>query len=756
MLMTLVFSLTLLVSACLLFFIQPMVGKMLLPILGGSSSVWNTSMVFFQALLLVGYLYSHLSIRYLGVARQGVLHLGVLALPLLTLPIVVSSDLATGVPDGDPTIWLLGVLFVIAGLPFFAVSTRAPTFQKWFSETDHRHAEDPYFLYAASNAGSMAGLLLYPLFIERVAPIPVQSQIWHMGYLLFVGLTTICAILMWRGRKRKIALARKLGAAVEKAKDSATEALLNAEPLTARRRAFWVLLAFIPSSLMLGFTTYITTDIAPVPLLWVIPLALYLLSFILVFAARPIYAPWWVGRGMSLVALILVLSYALQVVHPAEFLMAIHLIFYCAAIMVAHGQLAKDRPHPRHLTEYFLWISIGGVAGGAFNALIAPLLFTEIYEYILVIILACLIRETRPDEYAGQTLKKAVIVWTIIAVTSVAAALYLNHLIATGQTPVLGILAFLIPAFAAATLLERPSFFTPALVLIVIGGSFYHGPNQAPIFHERNFYGSVRVADTYDGRFRNYVDGNTIHGKELLDDPDCTPLSYFHRTGPVGIIFENYAARVSTPAPPANIAVIGMGMGSIVCYGRPNEHWDLYEINPLVVEIATNPDYFSVLDRADTGSQAIHLGDGRLRIAEAPEDHFDIIILDAFSSGYVPIHLITREAIDLYASRLTDRGLIAFNISSRVFNLQPILANIAASLDLHAYALHDAAVTPEELDAGKSPSSWVVLSPDRENLAVLTILEEIDHPRVQKLQGDPDARVWTDGFSDIITPLLDR
>jgi hypothetical protein len=750
--MTFIFSLTLFLSACLLLFVQPMVGKMLLPVLGGSHSVWNTCMVFFQGLLLGGYIYGHLSTKFLAPRRQALVHVGVLLLPLVVLPIVLSPQWLNSVPtESDPTLWLLGVLVVTVGLPFFAVSTSAPIFQKWFSQTNHRDAADPYFLYAASNAGSIAGLLAYPLFLERLASVPEQAQLWQYGYVALIALALGCAGLMWRYRGH-------IDAPTDSARDSseqldASSTGRGAPALTIRRRGWWVLLAFVPSSLMLGVTSYVTTDLAPVPLLWVIPLGLYLLSFIIVFARRPFYPPWWMGRGMCLVAVGLVIAFLVESTHPPVLFAVSHLVLFFVAALAAHGRLAADRPHTDHLTEYFLWISVGGVLGGIFNALIAPLIFTRILEYVLVIALACAVRQTAPDEAVPKLWKKTPVVYALV-VACVGAIIWGARHFQFGTDPTLSMVAFGVPAILVCTQVARPWRFAGGLAVLILAGSFYSGYHQPPIFYERNFYSTLRVADDYDDNIRQLIDGNTIHGRQRLEDQGCTPLSYYHRGGPAGSAFGAYHDRGAHPDDTSRIAVIGMGIGSLACYGQAHEHWDLYELNPMVIDVATDPDYFTILDRSPAGSHRIIAGDGRLQLERSTRADevlatYDVIVVDAFSSGSIPVHLMTREALELYTDRLSPRGFLLFNVSNRVLDLPPILADIAAELDYSGYAVVDDFVTEREQAAGKDPSVWVLMAPDEATLEFVR-----GWPGARKLDGDASAREWTDSYSNILAALF--
>src|SRR5678816_2588592 len=368
-----VYSVTLFLSAVLLFSVQPMVGKMILPILGGAPAVWNTCLVFFQISLLLGYLYAHLSTRWLGVRLQAIAHLGLLLLPLFLLPISLRGKYAAA-PEAEPVMTLFGLLLLTAGLPFLAVATSAPLLQKWFAQTGHGSAKDPYFLYAASNAGSLLALLGYPLLFEPAMTLAEQSRQWRNGYLLLLILVFLCAVLLWKSSRAAVP----------------GPGVMEPSVVTPLRRLRWVLYAFVPSSLMLGVTTYITTDIAAFPLLWVIPLSLYLLTFILVFARRQFLPRAWISRALALLAIPAIIALILEANYPHFILIPEHLILFFGLSMLCHGALADDRPSTIHLTEFYLWMSVGGVLGGVFNALIAPLVFDSVLEYPLMIVIACL------------------------------------------------------------------------------------------------------------------------------------------------------------------------------------------------------------------------------------------------------------------------------------------------------------------------------------------------------------------------------
>jgi hypothetical protein len=396
-----VFALTLFVSATLLFLVELMIGKMILPLLGGTPAVWNTCMVFFQASLLVGYAYAHVTLAALGARKQAALQLFLLVLPFLVLPIAVKKELAPQ-GEGSQVLGVLVLLIVSVGPPFFVLSTSAPLLQKWFADTSHPAARDPYFLYAASNLGSMVGLLSYPILVEPYLSLSPrtwlsQSWLWTAGYVLLVALSAACAVILWRSPR---------AAPSDKAATSSRST--DRRPLTTARRLRWVALAFVPSSLMLGATTYITTDIAAIPLLWMPPLALYLLSFILVFSRMPPVIHRILVALMPLLILLTVFLMLSEIQPPLPWfsatiwLILLHLILLFVVAMVCHGELARSRPDVGHLTEFYLWMSVGGVLGGLFNALVAPLLFDGVVEYPLAMVLACLLMPSLEGEAADR------------------------------------------------------------------------------------------------------------------------------------------------------------------------------------------------------------------------------------------------------------------------------------------------------------------------------------------------------------------
>ncbi|HUU85739.1 MAG TPA: fused MFS/spermidine synthase [Phycisphaerae bacterium] len=732
------FTATLFVSALLLFLVQPMVGKMILPMFGGTPAVWNTCMVFFQAVLLAGYAYAHVTTVWLGVRRQAVIHLVLLLIPLAALPIAAASGPAPPAA-ANPAPWLLWRLLLTVGLPFFVVSTSGPLLQRWFAGTAHPSAGDPYFLYAASNAGSLLALLAYPLLIEPAFPLDAQAQVWTAGYVVLIVMAAGCAAAVWRTCSPALATTPRRPTGVAATVGIPHTAL--AVP-TLRRRAHWVVLAFVPSSLMLGVTAHITTDLAAVPLLWVIPLALYLLTFVLVFAKRPPIPLAVNVRLLPFVMLPLALLTFLELRAAGWLLVPLHLFVFFVAAMVCHGRLAGSRPSAGHLTEFYLWMSVGGVLGGLFNAIIAPLIFATVVEYPLVMVLACMMmprRGTAPDTARTKRLDVAL----PIALAVVAGAIMVGLQTAGITQGVFGrLFAFGVPAIICFSFKDRPLRFGLGFGVLLLTVSYYAGLEKGHRLHvERNFFGTKRVEVAAGGRLRVLVHGRTKHGIQSTDPARSDePLAYYHRTGPVGDVFDG----LSESRPTARVAIIGLGVGAIAAYAEPDQHFTFYEIDPGVARIAADTRYFTFLAHCRAPCDVV-LGDGRLTLGDAPDRQYDLIILDAFSSDAIPTHLLTREAVELYLEKLADDGLLVFHISNRYLGLEPILGNLAREMDLVCAARADLAVRQDEQAEGKLPSHYAALARTAEDLGNL-----LDHPLWKRVPPDPNAPVWTDQYSNIL------
>jgi len=724
------FSVTLFLSAFLLFCVQPMIAKMVLPLLGGAPAVWSTCMVFFQAALLAGYAYAHAT-TWLGVRRQAILQVALVWLPLLVLPFGIHADAARSLSaEANPTGWLLGLLVGAVGLPFVVVSTSAPLLQRWFGESGHPAAADPYFLYSASNLGSLLALLAYPLVVEPNMHLAQQSSAWAAGYALFAALTVTCAITLWKSRVQTAPVPISSVPAQE------------LTPLRFGQFLHWIVLAFIPSSLLLGVTTYLTTDIAAIPLLWVIPLALYLLTFILTFARRPPLSHAAMKRALPMAAVVLALAMNVSTMMLRIFI-PIHLLAFFLAAMVCHGELVRSRPSGEHLTAFYLSMSLGGVLGGLFNALLAPIIFDRIAEYPLALVLACLIlpgTTSLANSLWSRFLDWALplilgtLLWGLLALIQTRSN--------SDQRAPLAMIVFGLAALACYTLRERSLRFGLGIAAVLMAGGTYASDFGQVLFRNRDYFGVLRVTRVMPEGYHRLIHGHTLHGQQSLDPlRRREPLTYYHLTGPIGQLFEVFGKRIAR----SNIGIVGLGAGSLACYAEPGQRWTSYEIDPTVEKVARDPRYFTFLQECQAESMNVILGDARLRLGEAPEHSYGLIVLDAFSSDAIPTHLLTREALRLYLSKLADGGIIAFHISNNYLDLGPILGTLASDAGLTCRVRRDLDIPPDDLRLGKSASIWAVVAASAADLGGL-----VEDPRWVSPPIRRHETVWTDDFSNII------
>jgi len=848
------FAATIFVSATLLFMVQPMVGKRILPLLGGSPAAWNTCMVFFQTLLLLGYLYTHTVTSRLEPRRQTRLHLVVLGTALAWLlgmsllapdhsPVAVFRSLA---PTGEsyPIVGVLLLLAVAIGLPFLVVSTSAPLLQKWFTFTGHESAKDPYFLYAASNTGSLISLLGYPIFIEPQLTLVQQAWLWTGGFAVLVVLVGCCASAAnnpLRPPPRQAATVLDTGPAP-----------------TWVDRLRWLGYAFVPSSLMLGVTFHMTTDIASVPLLWVIPLALYLLTFIIAYAKLPGWFRPLIGNLSPVLSLLLVFVLTSGAMANFPFYsLLIHLVVYFFTALLMHSELARARPNPKYLTEYFLWISVGGMLGGVFNALIAPMVFRLDYEYPIAIALGCMLvpaltesarAPTLLARRLGLTLDVAIpllmvglvlglfavaekttwfapaVAWSAEAITSTASRLGLRYVMARETLVLLPLYA--LPCMLCFFFIDRPARFG-LCVAAVLGTTLYRNNDIGSAEHSvRSYFGIMKIEKyevpyrpffvpftdpaepvNEDGTpkiflnmhaqpFRKLLHGTTLHGVQAVGtwtvplrddlqrlaagDPwgvlavagmqqafdfSQEPLTYYHRTGPVGAIVH----RLRQLDPLGHIGMVGLGTGSVSCYARPGQELTYYEIDRHVVEMMERGEYFTYVNDAKRRGATVNivLGDARLKL-ETTADRYGLLLIDAFSSDSIPIHLLTKQSMELYKSRLTERGLLALHISNRYIDLEPVVARLAADTGFKCRVFSD----NEEDPSGKTRSSWVLLAKTDADLGddVTGVAADdrygavaggwgwnlydnpsglYEHPW-RKLPVLPEVDAWTDDYSDVL------
>lgn len=719
------FVTTILLGSFLLFLVQPMIARMALPRLGGAPAVWNSAMLIYQALLLGGYAYAH----WLGrvpVRRQAMIHLGVLAVAALWLPIGL---MAMQLPaDAEPALWVPWLLAASIGPLFFAISAQAPLLQRWFASASG--GRDPYALYAASNVGSFGGLIAYPLLVEPLLALHVQSWLWTGGYALVVVAVAACALLLPR-----------------KAADAPHVHATSAAP-SWRRVAHWIVLAFVPSGLMLATSSFLTTDIVAVPMLWVLPLGLYLLSFTIAFAARRTVAVLLTRFAPVTILLFGGLMIAGHNANPElNALMALVLLFMVAVAL--HTHMYDLRPEPDRLTGFYLAMSVGGALGGVFAALVAPLVFDWTYEYPILILAAGLLV---PQHYLLPWLAR---LWEQraqlrrIAVLAVAlAVLCVIWLGLSGGGDRLGdqqagLLYLTLAVIGVATVGARVPF------LIVLAGSlFLFGGFRALTMswdggvRTRSYFGVYTITELSDQK--RMAHGTTLHGVQLTGSPERlrTPTTYYVPGSGVG------QAMLALPAlygPRARVGVVGLGTGTLACYATPGQRWSFYEIDPAVVELARGP--FRFLDQCRPDARII-LGDARVRLADAPEGSLDLLVLDAFSSDAVPMHLMTLEAFATYDRALAQDGLLLVHISNRFLALEPVVERAAALGGWSAAQLAYSPSLTEELDEAAT-SDWIALSRSPETLARLTAR----NPEWRQLATQPNFTPWTDDYATIL-PVL--
>jgi cytochrome c-type biogenesis protein CcmH/NrfF len=722
-----VFAFSLFISAALLFWVEPLIAKMLLPFLGGAPAVWNVCMVFFQSTLLLGYLCALAMVKCSGSALKNIFYFVLIAAAAIFLPFAVPQNIMhSSSAQHHPALWLLLSLLGTVGFPFFIVSTCSPLLQHWFSRLNHPSSGDPYFLFAAANLGSLTALFGFPFIMEPGFTLNRQSRLWALGYAVLAIMIAVCFLVYSRHRTES----------------TAPENIPTAQSHSPspRRRMLWAALAFVPSSLMLGVTEYISTDIAAVPLLWVIPLALYLLTFVLVFAKIRWISFRRIAHLLPGTALIVIFVYLSGAREPGWFLIPLNLVFLFIASAACHGRLAEDRPHTRYLVEYYIWIAAGGMGGGISNGLVAPVVFSAAVEYPLVIAAACLLlpaavlQNSRLNRRLDLVFPLGIGTLTILLASTV-------HLLDLSDIERIA-LVLGIPIFLAYLMRRRPIRFGLSVAAVLIGSLFYSGFGESLLHRERNFFGILKVAENRRGNQRLMYHGNTVHGKQFLDAArQCEPLAYYHRNGPLGSVFESF----NSGRRPSRIAGIGLGVGAMVSYSLMDQEWTFYEINPAVIAAAQNESYFTYLSRCAGAPVRIIVGDARLRLQEAPDARYDLIVLDAFSSDAIPIHLITKEAIELYLSKLASGGMIAFHISNRNMDLRPVLAGAAQELKLDGIQFDD-----KEKDApnGKDPSLWAVLARNREDLGSLA-----HDSRWMPIDKNVEPVFWSDDFSNILGVL---
>jgi hypothetical protein len=742
--MVLIYTLTIFLSAFLLFIIQPMMSKLLLPQLGGNPSVWNAAMLFFQSILLLGYLYAHFSSRFLGPKKQSYVHIALLALSLLWLPIALKSDIGFS-SSMYPVAWITLALFLSIGMPFIVLSSNAPLIQYWISNTKSKYASNPYFLYSASNIGSLLALLAYPLVIEPALNLDHQAQYWSILFYFFVAFVLCCITIMHRNFSFSAAHSQS-------DRDKASE-----KKPTFRTKTYWIALAFFPSSLMLGLTTYITTDIAAIPLFWVIPLALYLLTFIIAFSKYE--TPTNVALKLQLVLIPLVvfsMAYGMQSMYMSMFL---HVIAFFVSALVCHGLLSRNKPDPKHLTEFYVWISFGGVLGGLFNTIVAPNIFDSALEYKLAFVGCLLVRPILEGTIFNKKQLKLDLFIPIVFILAFISVQFLvdkfafdlvkqandaetrsflsDLAITSGVFFVILMAFYAIIMFGVEVTYKRPLRLTLIVSSIFITSAamnFFSGKKSDHVVYEhRNFFGITKVK-----KYENLISlshGSTNHGSQSKNPNHKTWLTTYYT--PLKPILRNISPDIKL----SPYAVIGLGTGTSACAGAKGQTVDFYEIDPDMIWLSKDSGFFTYLKDCGTIPNII-MGDGRIEISKAPEKRYSAIIVDAFSSDSIPVHLLTREAIETYSSKLKDNGIIALHLSNRYLNLAPMANALANELGLIAFPV----LRHDNHNEYESSSVWLILTNDN------SYLERANKDGLSWKRTTPQdpPQPWTDNYSNII------
>jgi hypothetical protein len=713
-------------SAALLFQVEPMFTKMVLPRLGGSPSVWSVAMVFFQSMLLAGYAYAHLLTRYAPGRTSILIHLAVMALAASTLPLGLGAGRP---PAGGETFWLLGLFATSIGLPFFALAANGPLLQAWFARTDHPDAGDPYFLYAASNVGSFLALLSYPTLVEPLIPLSAQTRLWSVFFYILIALIIASGALWWRAPDR---------AAAPVAADR------NAAAPSWRDGLIWCALGAVPAGLLIAVTAHISTDVAAVPLLWVLPLALYLLTFVIVFQRRPLIPHRLAVALQPLFILALVAVLILDPIKNIIGIIALHCGVFFVNALVCHGELARRRPAARHLTIFYFWMAAGGMIGGIAAGLVAPYVFSWVAEYPILIVLAALCRPglVLPGSRQGRTVMLGALAVTVLVMI----AFYRFH-------PDFEETRFnwIVGSFLAVAVLfwRAPLPFAATVAVVLSINHTYVDENGTTSV--RSFFGVSRVADSDDGRFRVLSHGTTLHGAERIRDQDGNPVSgrpdilmYYYDGSAMAQVMEVARAR---KAGPIRYAVVGLGAGSLACRAEPADTVHYYEIDPAIVHIARDSGLFHFVS-ACRPDVPIMLGDARLTLADAPDGSYDIIYVDAFSSDAIPIHLLTREAMAIYLRKLTPHGVAVIHVSNRFLELASVVAGIAAANGAVA-RVNDGSDVVEKVSEYLFVGTVVAVARDDQDFGVLA-----GSRYWPRKTPDPNQWVWTDDYSNVVGALI--
>jgi hypothetical protein len=735
-LLLMVYTAAIFVSALLLFSVQPLFTKMVLPRLGGSPAVWSVAMVFFQSLLLAGYAYAHLLMQVRNRLVPVVVHLALLVAAFITLPLGIAA--AYGEPPASGyAFWLLGLFVTSIGLPFFALAANNPLLQAWFVRTGHPDGHDPYFLYASSNIGSFLALLSYPFLLEPVFTLHTQNRLWTAGYGVLIVLIAACGVLLLRSPKQAEVAARTEDAAAP------------APGLVTRLR--WIFLAAVPSGLLIAVTAHISTDVAAAPLLWVLPLSLYLLTWVLVFQSRPLLPHRWMLmlQPVAIAGVILLLAFGGE----QNLLLTLggHQLCFFVIAMACHGELARTRPAAKYLTGFYVALSFGGMVGGLFAGLVAPFTFSWIAEYPILVALAALCRPAGTERLAGLA-KWYWLVLAGLAVVLIAPSWTTGELstwFEDHRVWVAGAVGLLAALLALALHAGRWKIFATVVLALVL--TRVYPADEGRVDTVRSFFGVHKIVVTPGGHFHVLMHGTTIHGAERFLNDDGTPvtgrpepITYYHKDGGIGQAITAIRERKGAPL---NVAVIGVGSGTLACAGAPGETWKFFEIDQTMVDAARDPKYFRYISSCAPDLKPV-IGDARLTFAREADGAYDLIIVDAYSSDAIPIHLATQEAMKIYKDKLAPHGAVVMHVSNRHLDLETVVVGIADANALKSWVFDE--------DSGRDSdyifaTDVVVSARDEADVGMLASSKQWE-------ETDPDdkVRVWTDDYSNILGALYRR
>ena len=736
-LVLIVYTSAIFVSALLLFSVQPLFTKMVLPRLGGSPAVWSVAMVFFQSLLLAGYAYAHYLMQIRNRMIPVAVHLVLLVVALLTLPLSIAGGWGEP-PTSGYAFWLLGLFAVSIGLPFFALAANNPLLQAWFVRTGHPNGPDPYFLYASSNIGSFLALLSYPVLLEPMFTLRTQNLLWTSGYGLLIVLIASCGLLLLRS---------PANAAVDM---PTAETDAPAPPWVSRAR--WIFLAAVPSGLLIAVTAHISTDVAAAPLLWVLPLSLYLLTWVLVFQSRPLLPHKWMLmlQPLAIAGVIVLLAFGGE----QNLLLTLggHQVCFFVIAMACHGELARTRPAARYLTGFYVALSFGGMVGGLFAGLIAPYTFSWIAESPILLALAAL---CRPPGGKERLPRWSSWYWPFLAVLAVAliAPSYSEGKISTWldehRVWVIGAVGVLSALLALGLNANRWKIFATVAVALVLIRAY--PADEGRVETVRSFFGVHKIVVTPHGQYHVLMHGTTIHGAEKFQNDDGTPITgrpepitYYHKDGGIG---QAIAAVRERKGGPLRVAVIGLGAGTLTCASEPGENWKFFEIDQSMVDTARDPKYFTYIRNCAPDLKPV-IGDARLTFAKEPDGIYDLIIVDAYSSDAIPIHLATEEAMEIYKAKLAPQGAVMMHVSNRHLELSSVVVGIAEANDLKSWVYSE--------DSGRDNEYIFSTS------VVVSAREEADVGRLASSEqwaleeADEKQRVWTDDYSNVLGAVLRR